>query len=264
QSDTCTEPAAVNNLGHVVGLSGDDPGHAFFWSKAGGIQSLGNLPGDNMSFATAISDADQVIGMSSLDFGAPHAFSWAPGHKMTPFFPIPGGGAETAVVAVNSRGQIAGSWTRGPYGFVYSHGYRAITGMKGIVGATPYGMNKYGTVVGYAFGPADTAYRPRGVAFKWTPDHGMVSLGRLPGTTYSVATAISDSDQVVGYGGNLPGPVTTTAYPFVWTAKSGLVRLPLGPDVQGQATAISSTGRYITGTTTDSSGTAILVLWTKQ
>jgi probable HAF family extracellular repeat protein len=58
---------SVNNHGDVVGhsdLPGDTVTHAFLWTKKTGMQDLGTLPGDVMSFALNINDAGEIVGVS--------------------------------------------------------------------------------------------------------------------------------------------------------------------------------------------------------
>src|SRR4030095_6599617 len=64
-------PAAINNKGEVAGFAntpGGTPGgshqHAFFWTKTGGVQDLGTLPGDTRSLAFGINEDAQVVGLS--------------------------------------------------------------------------------------------------------------------------------------------------------------------------------------------------------
>src|SRR5216684_271244 len=59
-------PAAINNRGEVAGFSdlpGDDPNHpnfhAFRWTRRGGIEDLGTLPGDRLSLAFGINEGGQ-------------------------------------------------------------------------------------------------------------------------------------------------------------------------------------------------------------
>jgi probable HAF family extracellular repeat protein len=76
-------PIAINNRGQIAGFS-DLPGdvsdglltpnfHAFLWTKEGGMQDLGTLPGDSISEATGINDQGQIVGVS---FPSSHAFLW--------------------------------------------------------------------------------------------------------------------------------------------------------------------------------------------
>jgi probable HAF family extracellular repeat protein len=78
-------PMAINEHGDVVGfadLPGDQNGTpnpvAFLWTKNGGMQNLGTLPGDTNSEAYGINDLGQVVGESFTTSSA-RAFIWQNG-----------------------------------------------------------------------------------------------------------------------------------------------------------------------------------------
>jgi probable HAF family extracellular repeat protein len=79
-------PTNINQHGDVVGFAGD-PGfpegdflHAFIWTRSGGIQPLGALPGHVHSEAYGINGARQVVGLScDADFADCRAFIWENG-----------------------------------------------------------------------------------------------------------------------------------------------------------------------------------------
>ncbi len=107
-------PTAINEAGDVVGFSdppGDEDGsfiaHAFLWTRAGGIQDLGTLPGDEISEALGINAQRQVVGVSC---GAIcRAFIWQNG-VMQNLNDIVPGGSDLLVSArdINDAGEITG------------------------------------------------------------------------------------------------------------------------------------------------------------
>jgi len=75
--DAWNTPTAINNQGTIVGFANTAPGtariyEAFIWTKAGGIKSLGKVPGDLRSTANGINEkGDKIVGLSR---GGPHLF----------------------------------------------------------------------------------------------------------------------------------------------------------------------------------------------
>jgi probable HAF family extracellular repeat protein len=79
-------PTAINQRGDVIGFAGDpafpegDLLHAFIWTRSGGIQPLGALPGHVHSEAYGINERRQVVGVScDPDFVDCRAFIWQNG-----------------------------------------------------------------------------------------------------------------------------------------------------------------------------------------
>jgi len=96
---------AVNNLGHVAGVSDDAMGRerAFLWTPERGMEDLGTLPGGTTSEALGLNDQDQVVGQTTPN-GRP--FFWTRGTGMIEL-PTHGTGSGEAA-AINDRGQIVG------------------------------------------------------------------------------------------------------------------------------------------------------------
>ena len=75
--DAWNTPTAINNQGMIVGFANTAPGtarvyEAFIWTKAGGMKSLGKIPGDLRSTANGINEkGDKIVGVSR---GGPYLF----------------------------------------------------------------------------------------------------------------------------------------------------------------------------------------------
>lgn len=129
------------------------------------VRELPPYPGDSDGAATAVNDLGQAVGISGRcdvavgSYSAIHALLWENGKPV-------------------SLGSLGGSaWN------------------------TPAAINNRGAVVGFDNGPNDVIdgqLQFRWLAFLWTKDEGMVSLGALPGDKMSQATDINDKNQVVG------------------------------------------------------------------
>ncbi len=103
----------VNSVGTIVGQSrGNDGGYnAVIFDGAGGLTSLGRLPGGSYSTARAINDATVVVGVADDLFGE-QATVWSAGSglvKLNNLLDGSGVGAQIVdVTAVNSSGQMVG------------------------------------------------------------------------------------------------------------------------------------------------------------
>ena len=101
---------AINAAGDVVGYSKGPRGlRAFLWTKNGGMEDLGILPGGSSSRALDISNSGVVVGSSATSSGD-HAFVW---RKQTGMVDLneAGSAADLGVVlveadAINNKGEI--------------------------------------------------------------------------------------------------------------------------------------------------------------
>ncbi|MDY7787485.1 DUF3466 family protein [Burkholderia ubonensis] len=167
------------------------------------IHDLGTLPGGNDSYATAINDRGQVVGQASIAPPGgpdPHVFLFEHG-VMTDFITLRGVEAN----GINERGQVVGSANPathpGRFAYLYQDG--AVTDLGTLPGYTDseaLGINSNGQVVGFlSHGRGRHQFRS---AFLYR-NGVMTDLGALLNPDQiSVATAINNRGQVVGYLGN--------------------------------------------------------------
>jgi probable HAF family extracellular repeat protein len=178
--------AGDNDLGQIVGWAEKNavdptcappvPGatqflqfEATLWHRdqtgAWHVRELPPLPGDPDGAATAINDFGQAVGISGQcdvaigAYSAIHALLWENGKPM-------------------DLGNLGG------------HGWN-----------TPAAINNRGVITGFVNGPNDVIggqLQIRWVAFTWTKERGMQSIGTLPGDAMSQATDINDLNQIVG------------------------------------------------------------------
>src|SRR5262245_53360001 len=208
----------INDLGQVVGTSFLPDGatrHAFLVNPQGGVWfqdsdldgrndfmiDLGVLNGSFYSEATDVNNAGQVVGESDG-----HAFLWDAANGMTDLG-TPLGFTQSSAAGINEAGQVTGTASYyDPLSGSHSSAFLwdAANGMT-VLGAGPTypnsqaaALNDAGQLVGYQFAAQIDP------AFLWTPDSpngltgSFTDLGMLPGDTYSNATAINNTGQVVG------------------------------------------------------------------
>jgi probable HAF family extracellular repeat protein len=181
----------INDAGQVVGWSTQSDGHfrAFLWEN-GSMTSLGVLPGQLSSWATAINNSAQIIGMSG-----DRVFLWESG-VMTALGGFGDSYTWPWAYAMNNAGQVVGGAATaagGQRAFLWANGVVKDLGTLGGDYSFAYSINDAGQVVGAA-SDANGSYR----AFLWEEGKGMVDLGLMDGTD-AAATSINNVGQVVGW-----------------------------------------------------------------
>jgi probable HAF family extracellular repeat protein len=186
--------------------------HAFLFNPSspnatsGTVIDLGDLPGGiDQSVASGINVFGQVVGHSSATSPtvSSHGFLWTPtlpngaAGSMTDIGGLPGGTDGTLPTAINNAGKIVGR----------------------------------SNVINDSGG---RGYR----AFLWTPSTpngtsgSMQDLGLLnPLGNDSIANAINNHDQVVGW--SLVNPGTALTHAFIWTSGEGMIDLNTQVDASG-------------------------------
>jgi probable HAF family extracellular repeat protein len=283
---------AVNNNGHIVGMStndtadpnpnmftdtvGDPEPRAVLW-QGNHIRDLGTLGGTD-SVALLINEQGQVVGQSyTADTNQPapfcgggvplnlHGFIWEDG-VMTDIGTL--GGSCAFTYSLNNRGQIVGQ--SAVAGDAASHPYLwdprlGIIDLfqrdRGTIGGS-YGyaqwINDAGAVVGSVTNQGDQAL----LAVLWTPDGAIHNLGALDGDPCSATDAINSKGQVVGGSGFyaadfFPACTTAVEHAFLWENGTMLdlnAFVPVGSDLTlNEAVFINDRG-VISGFATNANG----------
>ena len=129
------------------------------------VRELPPYPGDSDGAATAINDLGQSVGIS--------------------------GQCDVAIGALTAI-----------HALLWEHGKPVDLGNLGGHGwNTPAAINNRGVITGFVNGPNDVTngqLQIRWVSFIWTEEHGMQSIGTLPGDMMSETTDINDKNEIVG------------------------------------------------------------------
>jgi probable HAF family extracellular repeat protein len=203
-----SEGVALNNLGQVVGSSQTGRfkfgstlriQHAFFWDPARGMVDLGVLgtAPDAESFAIAVNDLSQVVGMSSG-----HAFLWDPQRGMRDL------GTEFVPLSINNRGEVLfqeSVWTEagGFRPLEQVTGGQRVPGVFAIGAQTgPHGINDRGQIpllgtVGLQPN-GDGLPSPINIPMRFDPGRGIRVLDPNGASTATAARAVNNSGQVIG------------------------------------------------------------------
>jgi probable HAF family extracellular repeat protein len=205
------------------------------------ITDLGTL-GGNTSMAYAVNDSGHTVGTATSVFGNMNAMSFG--------VALPGGAgaSESSAWGVNNTDQISGTqYINGQaYSTVWNNGTPQL-----IAGAGSYatGINQNGDVAGML-----TSAGGQGEAFI-TANGTLLPLGVLPGSSWSSAYAINNSDQAAGYaqsGGAMRA--------FVWSVQNGYAMLGGLGGANSYAMAINDSGE-VAGHAQTASGYLHAVVW---
>jgi probable HAF family extracellular repeat protein len=196
--------------------------------------------GGEQSFATAISNDDEVVGYADTADGYFIAFAWTPAAGGMDLGTLPGGYASYAT-AVNDNGEVVGySYTASgqEHAFSWTPG-GGMVDLGTLVGANgdsyAYGVNNEGEVVGAS--EASTGWSN---AFSWAQTGGMVDLGSPDGANSS-AYGVNDAGDVVGSSTTLSDGEDAE----LWVPTGGVINLGSLGGGASLATAINDNGEVV-------------------
>jgi probable HAF family extracellular repeat protein len=199
--DVGSQAFGINGVNLVVGESYNKAaqGHAFTWSK-GTMTAIPTL-GGTLNVAFGVNDSGWVVGASTVagDVDA-HAFLLRKG-SLTDLGTL--GGSSSYALAVNNQGEIVGesrvAGDGATHAFAYLNGTMTDLGtLPGLPNSVATAVNNNGDIVGYAYNLATFSQH----AFLY---HDGVMSDLNSGWTFTLASGINDSGQVVGAGTNPSG-----------------------------------------------------------
>ncbi len=240
---------------------------AFRWTRAGGMEFLGEVPGgEHRPNALGVNaDGSVVVG---YDSAGPTGYNWQ-AWRWTANTGMVGmgyiGGSDPTYdfsncYDVSADGTVIVGHTESPQGR-QAFRWREQTGMVGI-GDLPgsnfdsiaEGVSDDGSVI---VGRSVSGHRAN-EAFRWTAETGMVPLGTLPNGSYDTAAldVSADGQVVVGFATN----ADSQREAIRWSAEAGMVGLGILPGkTHSNARAASADGSVIVGV---SEGRAFI--WTAE
>jgi len=232
----------------VVGRCQNNTGNgqfiAFRWTEDTGLETLGDLPGGELtSAAVAVSaDGSIVVGGSSSTLGTQsEAFRWTAQTGLVPLGDLPGGSYFSAATDVSADGSVVVGFSTSDLPNSEAFRWTAQDGMVGL-GAARSSARAVSTDGSVIVGDIGSLVRP----FRWTAQSGLVNLG-LPSGGAIQATAqdvSSDGNMIVGAGIKPSGD----AYAYVWREGSGFQNLEtLSGDTISVAREVSADGNRIVG-----------------
>jgi probable HAF family extracellular repeat protein len=198
----------INRRGQIVGSSSIASGatHAYLREPDGEVLDLDPLGSQNSSFANALNDVGQVVGILNPPGRISQGFIWDRDRGMQPLLSA---GLDVLVnpVDINNRGQIAvfldepvaraARWTP-------TEGLREIGSLGGPGDfAQPSDINEWGVIVG-----SSLTSQAAGHAFLWTEATGMIdlnervdrSLAATQNMVLGAATAINEFGWIAAVG----------------------------------------------------------------
>ena len=261
-------PAAINIWGQIVGTNS---GHAFMWTRFGGLRDLGILPGGTFSTAAAINDLGVVTGTADgpgtvapegqqcSDLTQP--FVWTQKNGMqglgTISLPEESNACDVPFYAksINVPGEVVG------YDGIYTNDWQF-----GFLWTSSDGMTRYGDSFPPTFANAisntgqivgensDNAPFSHATAWKDGVATDLGSLGGGPNVLdyASSANGINDQGQIVGWSTTAPisnwffGWCGTATHAVLWSARGGIRDLGTLPgDTLSAASNITFFGQII-------------------
>jgi probable HAF family extracellular repeat protein len=238
--------ADINEIGQVVGRSTTFAGtiKPFLWTKEAGIVGL-PCPSSNCR-AIDINNAGQVLMVAGDDSDeTARSYLWSPRTGMLDLGTL--GGAFTRAIALNDRGEVAGS-SETSFGTRNAFFWSSATGMVNLGGRQAVALNENGQVVGWA-----SSY-----SFFWNSRDGLFSrIGPLE--VSATPLDLNNQGDVVGFAYNQ----SVVPKAFFWSLVHGMVLLDL-PDEGGGSSAfrINDSGEVLG--VTAAGGDEVVYLWTLE
>ncbi len=246
-------------VGRSYGANGWEP---FRWTRFGGMQSLGDLPGGPFQngFAHGISGDGTIVVGRSVGINDYEAFRWSQSTGLQGLGDLPGGFFTSEAYSVSGDGAIVVGRSEGIDGleafrWTQAGGMQSLGDLPGgSSGSEAYGISYDGnTIVGYSVGANGWE------AFRWTESGGMQGLGILADGRFSRADDVSsDGTTIVGHSDSAYGGEA-----FRWTEVGGMQSLGDLPGglFYGKAWGVSGDGSITVGESSGANDDVVAFVW---
>lgn len=251
--------SGINDSGAVVGwsyLADNTTVHVFTWTASGGLVDVGAFPGGNWAVGQAINSAGEISGAAIDANGSQVAFFWSSGGGFVSLGEGRGDQRNYGF-SLNDSGTVTGQYYTDEvvHAFVWRSFFRHPVFLGNLAGgehSVGYDVNNLNHITGNANVPFDHFD-----AFVWSKAGGMRDIGAIRPGTVTLARAINDNDEVVGFGGG----ATNTA--FYWSEATGMGTMHNLGGLNGYAIDINL-GGMITGFCNIASGATHATLWSNH
>jgi probable HAF family extracellular repeat protein len=232
-------------VGTMAGDSVFSYSQPFRWTKSGGFQHLGNLPGgEPRGRAKSVSADGLVVVGSSISASGWEAFYWQ-GGTMTGLGDLPGGTFSSEATGISADGSVVvgyGTSASGIEAFRWTYG-GGMVGLGDLPGGSFYSQTGDVSADGSAIVGYSAVSWSNYEAFRWTASGGMQGLGR-PGGRNSYAHGVSsDGSVIVGASSSVIG---FEAVSWENGTVTGLGDLP-GGYISSVASSVSADGEVVVG-----------------
>ena len=210
---------SINNNGDIVGvLYGNGTSRPFRWTAASGLQELRTASGEQAE-ANDINDSGQIVGSifdPNDDYNSIRGVLWNNAGAILDITKCDNvNSCSAGALSINQKGQVVGFFDNKSYLWSQQSGTVFLPLLNGSALVSARGINASGQVTGsayFSFGTGMT-YTDTYRAFVWSESAGMRDIGDPTGRLQTVANAINDKGQIVGWAG-APPPALNTSTSF--------------------------------------------------
>ncbi len=221
-----SQALAISDANIIVGWvqqHRDGPHVAATWTADGAVQTIGTLPGEQESFATAVNAVGQVAGYGG-SFDEPHAFVWDTATGMRALGSFDPRHPNSAAQGISDSGQVVGisvTAAGAPHAFTWTASTGLVDPWPAAAYAQANAINSHDQWVGGVAPDENSQAALRVNAGGKVTDLGLLSAD----VPFGYGKAINGAGRVVGSAGAADG----TNHAFLWDKLHGMQDLGVLP-----------------------------------